>query len=160
MKIRAAVLSIGLVLLCACGASRASDPAPAPAHDPLVPRPWTKAFLSPAVLIADDIRIEGPDDLLQHFASQQDPSITTYTSRTTGAGLLQETVLQPGVGGVEITAQLDGWELRALRRLVVLQRFGDGPVTVRASGNAYWASASDGREKRAEVLTFRGERGE
>lgn len=156
MKIRAAVLALGLGLLAACGAARGEESPPA--RD--VPRPWTKAFVLPAVLIADEIRVEGPDDLLAHFAGRQDPSTTTYTSRTTGEGLLQETVMQPGVGGAEITAQLDGWELHALRRLVVLQRFGDASVTVVGSGNAYWASASGGGERRGEMLVFRGERGE
>lgn len=160
MKPRALPSWLVLALCCACGGARAGEPK-VPAADALLARgPWTRAFRAPAVLIADEIRVEGPDDLLAHFASLQDPGTTTYSSRTTDEGLLQETVMQPGVGGAEITAQLDGWELHALRRLVVLQRFTDAPVTVRGSGNAYWASASGAGERRGEMLVFHGERGE
>jgi len=108
------------------------------------------------VLIADEIRIEGPEGLLQHFASRQDPDLVTYTSRTTPEGLLQETVVRPGIGGVEIAGQLDGLELRALRRLLVLQHFEDVPVTVRGKGNAFWASGDGKEQRREETILLRG----
>lgn len=146
-----------IVLLCAgCGATPASDPARR-AEAP--PRPWTRAFSSPAILIADEIVVEGSGDLLAHVASRQDPTTTSYSSRTTAEGLRQETTVRADAGGAEITAQLDAWELHALRRLVVLQRFDDAPVTLRASGNAYWVAADGRGERRAAALSFGGEPG-
>lgn len=157
---RALLLALALALVAACGAT-AKGRGQEPRHAaPSPPRPWTSAFLRPAVLIADEIRVEGPEELLQHFASLQDPETTVYTTRTTAEGLLQETVVRPGMGGAEIGGQLDALELRALRRLVVLQRFDDSPVLVRASGNAYWASAAGGEERRQGTLTLRGVLGE
>ena len=143
-------------------ASCSSEPErPEPVQAPAVPLgPWTTAFGEPAVLIADVIRIEGPEDLVQHFATMQDPEITEYRIRTTNEGLLQETTMKQGVGGAQISAQIDGWELKALKKLIVLQRFEDVPVTIRGQGNAFWASATGGGEQRSEELVFRGARGE
>ncbi len=123
------------------------------------PLPWTLAFQKEAALVADEIRVEGPQDLLGHVAIRQDPDVIDYHMETTPAGLLQELRVKPDAGAVAIQAQLDAWSLAAFRRLVVLQRPGEVPVTVRALGNAAWIPAQGNGERRAESLTFQGVRG-
>ena len=156
---RLSVAVFALVTAASC-ASRETNPDAAQPLEAAAPNlgPWTTAFADKAVLIADVILLEGPPDLLAHFASAQDPAIATYSTRTTPDGLLQETQVRDGYGGVDLPGQLDGWELHALRKLVVLQRFEDAPVILRARGNAYWADAASGREKRGNELAFRGDR--
>lgn len=128
------------------------EPAPPP------PRAWTTAFLKEAVLIADEIVIEGPHDLIDHVALRQDEETTVYVTKTIPEGLLQELSAKPEAG-VEVRAQLDGWALAALRKITVLQRPGDVPVTVRARGDAYFAPASGGSERRDQELVFQGVHG-
>ena len=124
----------------------------------LVKRPWTAEFLAPAVLVADEVTIEGPEDLLEHVALGQDPQNTEYTTKTTSEGLRQEVRPKRGLLGVEVRAQLDGWQIVALRKLVVLQRPGEVPVTIRARGNAFWSAGDGSDQKRAAQLEFRGDR--
>jgi hypothetical protein len=61
--------------------------------------------------------------------------------------------------GVEVRGQLDAWSLAAVRRITVLLRPGEVPVTVRARGNAYWSAADGSGEKRETELLFRGPHG-
>ena len=137
----------------------ARDPA-VPASSTLAPRPWTLAFLQEAALVADEIRIEGPEDLLTHVAIRQDPEAVTYSTKTTPEGLLQELSVRPDlVGSVEIRTQLDNWALAALQRLIVLQRPGEVPVTLRATGNVVWIPADGSAERRGATLGFQGLRG-
>ena len=124
-----------------------------------VQKPWTLRFLHPAQLVADEVRIEGPDDLLEHVAVRQDPAATTHRQQTTELGLLLTTEALPGLVGVEIRAQLDALEIVALRRLVVLQRPGEVAVTVRASGDVWYRRVDGSDEQRAETLELSGERG-
>ncbi len=111
------------------------------------------------MLIADQILVEGPADLLEHIAIRQEPELFDYKTTTTNAGLRQEISIKEGEGGAEIRAQLDAWSLCALRELVVLQRPGEVPVRVLAAGNAAWIPVSAGlAERRAERLEFQGTR--
>jgi hypothetical protein len=125
------------------------EPLPAPA------RPWTDAFVQPSVLVADEIVIEGPSDLIDHVVLRQDEETTAYTTRTIPEGLWQELAARPQMG-VEVRAQLDAWSLAAFKRITVLQRPGEVPVTVRAFGKAYWAAADGSGERRGEQLAFQG----
>ena len=118
-------------------------------------RAWTSEFQREAVLMADEIVIEGPFDLVDHVALRQDPEAAVYSSQTISAGLFQELASKPGAEA-PVRAQLDGWVLAAVRRITVLQRPGDVPVLVRARGNVYWAEASGGAEKRENELVFEG----
>ena len=154
--IRQVFLSIVLVGLAGC---RTVDPDPEPAPRDLGVRPvaWTEAFLEPAVLIGDEITVEGPPGLLQHVAIRQDAEFYEFVAKTTKDGLRQEYVLKPGVQGIEIRGQIDAWVLAALRRLTVLERPGPGPVLVRASGSAAWIPADGVGERREASLVFRGE---
>jgi len=133
---------------------------PVPASGPKAPAlPWTQRFMTPAVLVADRILIEGPPDLLDHVAIRQEPELFRYTTETTAEGLRQEVVRLPTAGGSEIRAQLDTWSLGALQTLVVLQRPGEVAVTVRAVGNAVCIPTGGAEvEQRAAQLEFRGER--
>ena len=155
---RASARLLGLVLLL-CGACAA--PEPAPEKQPFVPPPpppWTNAFAVDAVLVAEEVHIEGPQNLLEHVATRQDPA-TVNETRTTTQGLEQVIALRPGVDRAEIRAQLDGLKIVALRRLVVLQRPGSVPVRVRAVGSAFWSKADGSEQRRDDALELRGELG-
>jgi hypothetical protein len=54
--------------------------------------------------------------------------------------------------GVEIQAQIDAWTLAAWKRMVILQRPGEVPVTIRAQGSAVWAAAGGSGERREDTL--------
>ena len=137
--------------------TREPDPEPAPRDLGVRPVSWTEAFLQPAVLIADEITVEGPPGLLQHVVIRQDSEFYDFVAKTTKDGLRQEYALKSGVQGIEIRGQIDAWVLAALRRLTVLERPGPGPVLVRATGGAAWIPADGVGEKRDAQLVFRGE---
>jgi hypothetical protein len=119
-------------------------------------RTWTTHFRAEAVLVADEIAIEGPYDLVEHVALRQDPETGDYSSKTIPEGLFQELAAKATMGA-PVLAQLDGWSLAAARRITVLQRPGDVPVLVRARGNAYWAAAAGRAERRENELVFEGQ---
>jgi len=152
---RISVISLLLACLPACKGPEEPrsglvlEPSAAPA------RRWTEAFLHESVLVANEIVIEGPYDLIDHVALRQDEESTVYTTKTIPEGLWQELVARPELG-VEVRAQLDAWSLAAFKRITVLQRPGDVPVTVRALGRAYWSTADGRDERRAENLAFQG----
>ena len=56
-----------------------------------------------------------------------------------------------------IDAYLDRWRIVATRKLVVLERPGDVPVRIRATGNVYWKDLETGEDRRAAELSFAGE---
>ncbi|MSR61703.1 MAG: hypothetical protein EXS08_04540 [Planctomycetes bacterium] len=148
------------VLFCACRTQEKKDASsgsgPALNLEPAQPpREWTRAFQKAAVLVADEIFIEGPSDLIDHVVLVADPDTNEYTTKTVTQGLLQELVAKPN-SHVELGAQLDAWKLAAFRRITVLQRPGEVCVTVRASGEAYFAPADGSGEKRENQLVFQG----
>jgi len=159
------------VLLLALALGACMTPAEEPASDEPAPKPrvfadhsqetlqrqWTTEFQGTAVFVADEVMIDGPSDLVHHIAIEQDPEVHRLTTRTVKEGLRQEVTLAEGTAGREVRAQLDGWNIVAMRRLVVLQRPGDAPVRVVGTGNAALLR-SDG-EQRATRLEFRGDHG-
>ncbi|MFN0008465.1 MAG: hypothetical protein ACKVXR_11210 [Planctomycetota bacterium] len=159
----------GLLLLAtALGAACTSTdrPAPSPAEGApaktveergLQNLPWTDAFRQPAVLIATEVRIEGPRGLLQHVATISDPSEFQRVEKTTAEGFLQEIVVKPELeeGGAQIRAQLDQLAIVATHRLHVLERPGPVDVVVVARGDAYWARGQE-TEQRGETLRLEG----
>ena len=149
-----------LVLLACALACRQVEPreASAPKVQGRETPAWTEAFMKEAVLTADVISIEGPSDLLDHVAIRQDPEAIHYETRTVPEGLLQELVSRPEFG-MEIQVQLDAWTLAAFRRMTILQRPGEVPVTVRAQGAAVWAPVDGSGERRDDALEFRGVHG-
>lgn len=121
----------------------------------LAPLPWTEAFLEPAVLLAADVRIEGPRGLLRHIATVTNPEEFDRVEKTLPEGFLQEIVVKPDALGAEIRAQLDQLAIVATHRLTVLERPGPVDVLVIANGDAYWARGKDA-EKRGEGLRLEG----
>jgi len=150
---------LALASLLACQRPRADGPQLTLEPGALPARAWTSAFQRPAVLVADEIFIEGPPDLVDHVALRQDDESTIYATKTVPEGLRQELAARPELG-VEVRAQLDAWSLAALRRITVLARPGEGPVTVRARGSAFWAAADGSGERRENELVFQGAHGQ
>ena len=163
------VLSLAFAVT-ACGAPASKGPrestsAFAPAPDPnsgppeeIVKshRPWTADFEKKCVLIATDVRVEGPVGLLDHIVTRSDPAFHERSEKTIPAGFLQQIALKDGVGELEIKAWLDRLEIVATRRLTVLERPGTLEVLVLAAGDAYWVDNESKEEKRAESLRFVG----
>jgi hypothetical protein len=140
------------------GPERASSPVgaaegPAP---PLIGPPWTDAFLGRAVLVADQVRIEGPPGLLQHVATRPDPELHERSERATPDGFLQEVRVTRPIVGSEIQAWLDGLEIVALRRITVLERPGPCPVRVLAEGDVLWREIDGPGERRGPRLELSG----
>jgi len=135
----------------------APDPnAPPPQNDVRVTKPWTEAFLKSAVLIAQDVRVEGPDGLLEHFVARQELDVADFETRTTSDGLLQVYTLKPGILGGEIRAQLDNLAITCLRRLEILERPGRVPVVVLGRGDAYYQETGASTPMRGPSLRFEG----
>jgi hypothetical protein len=149
-----------LLALFALACQRAHAGGPALELEPiqLPSRSWTSAFQRPAVLVADELFIEGPPDLVDHIALRQDEETTVYATKTVSAGLRQELAARPELG-VEVRGQLDAWSLAAVRKITVLIRPGEAPVTVRARGSAFWSAADGSAEKRDDELVFHGPHG-
>ncbi len=154
-----------MALLTACGApvkEQAPESPPdiftiePPPPEP-VPQPWTKSFQASALLIADEIRIEGPKGLLDHVATRIEPEHHVYEVDTLPAGFQQVFRPRDEAAGFEMRAYLDALEVVAFKRLVLLERPGDAEVVVQAAGDAYWRDASTGQERRGALLRFVGE---
>ena len=129
------------------------------AVSPQVGVPWTEAFRRPCILVADEIYLEGPEDLLSHVAIVQDPANVDYVMKTTEEGIRQVLTAKPDRARIDVRAQLDGWQLVALKRLVVLQRVREVPVLLRADGEVWWSVVNGGEERRSARLEFEGVRG-
>ncbi len=146
------------LLVPACGSTSEDGgsevaPPPAPVHAGM----WTREFLEPAFLVADEIMIQGPPALREHLVVRQDKRTSDYSAKTTEKGFLQQTVAKPDQGLIEIRAQLDAWQLVAFKRIVWLERPGDVNVTVRASGDAKWGTDA-GESREGDMLEFVGDR--
>jgi hypothetical protein len=155
--------------LAACGSAgaksdKASTSPYAPAPDPSAPRPtdgtvsapWTSEFNKPAMLVADDIQVEGPRGLLEHIAVRVIPENHDQVQKTIPAGFLQQVTVKAGATDGEIKAQLDNLSIVATRRLSVLERPGNVDVVVQARGEAFWKDLGTKQEKRSEAMRFQG----
>lgn len=147
---------LAAALCCSCRAEPAAPESLELEPLTLPARIWTGEFRREAVLIAEEIEIEGPPDLVDHVALQSDPETNLYTSQTITQGLFQELLARTEMG-TPVRGQLDGWSLAATRRITVLQRPGEVPVRVRARGNVYWAAADGSGERRENELVFLGQ---
>ncbi|HVS17916.1 MAG TPA: hypothetical protein VMT18_04890 [Planctomycetota bacterium] len=107
--------------------------------------------MTPAVLVAREVSIEGPPGLLEHFALRPDQRVHEYVVRTVPEGLLQEVTLRADVPPEPIRGYLDQLEVAAEVRLRVLERAVDCELVVHASGDAFFQRP--GRpEQRGESL--------
>ena len=155
-----------LFLLAACAASPSSiqpgvsEPAPAPRarRAPAQPTPWTDAFLTPAVLMADTILVEGPPGLFEHAVCRADDALLLRKVETLPEGRLQTVRPRPESPELDVVrAQLDAWQLAAFREVAFLERVDPAvPVRVIATGEAVWRD-TDGNERRDFRLIFEGE---
>jgi hypothetical protein len=123
---------------------------------PVAPRPWTPAFRSAALIVADVVHIEGPRGLLDHVATRAEDGFHVYEAETVPEGFRQRFEVSRPSAGVELRAWLDNNEIVVLRELVVLERPGDVDVLLRATGDAYWRDLSSGAERRGPELRFTG----
>lgn len=128
--------------------------APAAEARPDGPKPWTDAFGQKAVIVAEHVRIEGPDGLLDHIAVSADDAFYERTVSHEGTTLTQVT-LRLGDEVPIIRGQLDQWQIAAFRRITVIEHLEPCDVTVVATGDA---SLRDplGKEERGETLRWVG----
>ena len=118
--------------------------------------PWTDAFQKSAVLLANEVRVEGPQGLIAHIATVSNPELLDRVEKATPEGFLQVVRLKEGVHGVEIKAQLDRLTIVALERLSVLEHPGATSVVVDAKGEVFWQDLESKSEKRGEALRLEG----
>ena len=148
--------------LCACvNTQKDTRPAPEPVNPnapvaPPVPKAWTEKFQQRAILVADEVRIEGPDGLLDHVASSIDPETLTRTEKVTPDGFLTTIEHKAGAPPVEIKVQLDRTEIVALRRVVLLERPGPVDVVLSAKGDVWWTDLTTKEEQRPRELRIEG----
>lgn len=156
------ILAASALVLGACTTTTEQDPGDGGMVSegppvPLVPRPWTVAFRSPALIVAEKVHIEGPRGLLDHVATRAEDGFHSYVAETLPEGFQQRfEVLRPETG-VELRAWLDNYEIVVLRELVLLERPGDVEVSLRAEGDAYWRDLAGDAERRGPLLRFTGQ---
>ena len=156
-RLDAALLVAGLVLAGGCGSPSSGKRETAEPTEPLrPPNVWIEVFEEPAVLLARDVRIEGPPGLLSHVAVRQEPASHEHTVRMVGEGLLQETRVRPQALGTVIRGTLGRLAIAAESSLTVLARPGSVPVRILASGDAYYGLADGGDERRGQTLELTG----
>lgn len=156
------IVLAALALAAACANTRKDTrPSAEPAHSaapvaPPAPKAWTDRFQQRALLVADDVRIEGPDGLLDHVASSIDPETLTRTEKVTPDGFLTTIEHKNGAPPVEIKVQLDRTEIVALRRVTLLERPGPVDVVLTASGDVLWTDLATKQESRPPQLRIEG----
>lgn len=157
---RATSLCFLLLLLPACGSTRKDTKPPADGarstEVPAAPKPWTERFREPTLLIADELRVEGPDGLLDHLATRAETASHSKRERVTQDGFLQEFSLVPGAVPLEIRAYLDRFELVAMKRLLVLERPGPVDVVIVANGDVFLREAASQAVQRGATLRIEG----
>ena len=123
--------------------------------------PWTEEFMHRKALLADSVTIEGPVGLITHAVARADNDVHLRSVRTTKDGLLQEYRVRTDAVAAQQTSairgQLDGWQIMALRRLIILERPGASAVRVKAKGDVFWRDPATGEEQRGDQLEWVGE---
>jgi hypothetical protein len=165
MKSSTSLLVLAALVSGACGAPDKKSESPfAPAPDPndgppvnrIVQKPWTDRFFTTGALIARDVRVEGPDGLLEHVVATQDLSRMDVAQKTTPDGLLQVITLHQVGEGEELRAQLDNLAIVCTRSLTILERPGPVSVVVVASGDAF-LQEKGAPEQRGQTLRIEGQ---
>ena len=135
---------------------REVDPPARP--EPYQAAPWTEAFLSPAVLMADSIQVLGPPGLFEHAAVRGEDSLFHRKLETIPEG--RRLTVRPRPDSPEpefVRAQLDAWQLAGFREVVFQEGLDPAlPVRVVATGDAVWRD-TNGKEQRDIRLSFKGE---
>jgi hypothetical protein len=162
-------LPAALVLLAAaCVTPEAQQPAepytgfhldpndgPPEAWTPPVAAKWTQEFMQKSALLADFVTIEGPKGLLAHAASARNDAYFERTVKTLPEGFVQEMTVKTD-SAPPISAQLDGMQIKVLKRLRIIEKPGNVAVVVTARGGAYWTTPN-GAKKSGDQLRFVGE---
>lgn len=167
-SMRRARTALSLLLLAACGTMPEKTPTspfapppdpnePPPTNPVVIHKPWTVQFVKPAILVAQEIEVEGPIGLFDHFVTTREEMIQDVEEKTTSAGYRQTITLKPGAGAVEIRAQLDELRFSALRKLSMLERPGPVDVVVVGRGDAWWRETGTSNEQRGASLRFVGQ---
>ena len=155
-----AILCASSLWLAACQSDQPKRPDEGADAAPRAEKPaWTTRFMGRNVLMAAEVRIEGPKGLLDHLVTQSDPREHDIAVQTLPAGFLQQFQVKGGRHG-EIRAQLDQVVIVATRKLSVLERPGEVPVVVFAAGDVYYKELSTGQELRQASLTIEGRIGQ
>lgn len=136
--------------------ARAPDPNAPPPSEVVVAKPWTARFLKPAALVAQRVRIEGPDGLLEHCVMRQELGVLDLETKTTPDGLVQSARVKPGVADAEVRAQLDNLAIVATTEIVIVERPGPVDVTVTAMGDAFFQEKDGAQEQRGASLQIVG----
>lgn len=136
MNARLLVLALAPAVLGACGSTPADTPETPEILD--VQRPWPQTFMDAGLLVADDVRIEGPRGLVDHVALSQDDALFHYEVETLPEGFRQRLTKKSEVEYAELKAALDNLTITAFQRVTVLERPGDVPVRLVARGNVWY----------------------
>lgn len=130
---------------------KAERPTDMPAE---APKPWTERFLEVGVLVADEIRIEGPKPLLDHVVTRPETGVHDVQVKTIPAGF--EQTISVRAPGAEIRGQIDQLALSAMRRIVILERPGEVDVLVIAAGDVFWKDGPKKEPARSQSLRIEG----
>ena len=124
---------------------------------------WTDAFEPEAVLVAEDVWIEGPPGLLQHVVVAQNARDFDQVVRMTPEGFFQQSQVKPELAGGAATAwsplraQLDNLIIAPSHRIRVLERFEPTDVIVRARGRVVWKRTDGSGEQRGDRVELVGQ---
>ena len=159
-------LCLALAALVACTSEKSTSrdesstgesSAEAPARPmPEAMLPWTDAFQKSAVLLANDVRVEGPTGLIARIATVSNPDELDRIEKATPDGYLVTIQAKPEVYGVEIKAQLDRLTIVALQHLTMLERPGAKSVVVDAKGEVFWQELETKAEKHVPAMRLEG----
>jgi len=149
-----------LLTVAAAACTSASSGEPSPGSAPGTVATWTKDFEQSAVLIADEILIEGPPGLRDHVAYEQIPG-QKYEAKGTPDGFLQEVSRDPQSLEAAIKIHIDKLLINGVKSCRWLERPGAGPVRITARATArepaYWKNLETGEERRAETIELVGQ---
>ncbi len=153
------IITLSTLLLCAgCTTTEQSTEllpeAPGSGGAPIA-RPWTTTFEAKAVLIANVVRIEGPPGLIDHVATRPVAGSHALKTETVPEGFSQIILALDPARGIEIQAVLDQVQIMAMQKLEVLERPGDVPVILSASGDVFYRTDA-GEEQRGANLRIVG----
>lgn len=116
---------------------------------------WTTEFMRRRLVVANDVRITGPQGLRNHLATRFDPNQTRRHEETTPEGYLQVYTQKPGATQ-QLATYLDKLEIHSTGRLTVLEQPGEVNVVVVASGDVYFVDLDSHDEQRVPTLKLTG----
>ncbi len=116
---------------------------------------WTTDFMRNRLLIADEVRVTGPQGLRKHLATRFDPTLVDRKEKTVPEGYLQIFTAKAGSESA-LACYLDKLEIHAMRRLTVLERPGPFDVVVEGVGDVYYVDVDSHQEQRLPSVRIEG----